>query len=247
MGSVSKKLNEILGIHKQKVYKSFKLDGEDFSYIFIFSEWQQTKAFMDDINALDSDYLSIMRNNVYSRIDLKRSISSEEYQEMINLRRLLMENLTYVDITKGKRKTKSIWQITGEETVKTLGFLAKNAHIRADIPYPKQDIFDSQFFNIKHRYPNDDENGYSPHRCARTRFYCLRITFRSPDVKLLFPPDVKLKKEGKNSIRISSNEWGWELIEKGFGLGIDHDIEEIESWVPSQHKEAFQEGINIGG
>lgn len=247
MESISKRLSEVLAKHKEGIYKSFKPNREDFSYAFVFSDWKQAKAFEDDVDDLNSDYFSIMRNNVYTKIDFeKEPTPSENYQELVNLRRLLMENLSHEDIDKGKTKL-PMWQITGEETAKTLGFLVKNAHIRADIPYPKQDIFDNLFLNVKGRYPDEDEDGYSPHRCAATRFYCLRMTFKSPEIGLSFPSHIELKEVGKNSIRISNNEYGWELLEKGFGLGKNHDIEEIDSWIPEQYKKAFQEGLTIGG
>ncbi len=134
-----------------------------------------------------------------------------------------------------------------ENYYRTLGFLAKHGRIIARVTPKTEHNFVNKYIDIKDEYPYELD-GYEVDTCLNTWSNVIRIIFSTKNISSLnmfsFPNSPVLG-SGDHDMIINNLEWGFGLFEMGFGLGTNHNIEEIESNIPDEYIKYFKEGLVI--
>jgi hypothetical protein len=128
----------------------------------------------------------------------------------------------------------------------TIGFLAKNCKIIARVTPKTEHRFANDYMSIKGTYPYDLD-GYEVDTCTNTWGSVIRIVFDTKNISSLafFSfPNEPINGSGDYELIINNLEWGMELLEMGFNVGKNHNIEEIKSNVPAQYIKNFEEGLS---
>jgi hypothetical protein len=130
-----------------------------------------------------------------------------------------------------------------------LGFLAGHSEFNAEVPPQSQASFEEQHFLLTGIRPRLHSQGYFPIRIETTWDKWapeLRIIF--PDVNLRFdlPPDIEIRAGNEPGVvRINNNKFWRLLVRIGFRLGREHNVEMIRASIPSQFREAFDNGAKF--
>lgn len=150
------------------------------------------------------------------------------------------------------KKSEHTKNFSGEdEYFRTLGYLAKHGKMEAEVPEKDTIRFERNFERIKAERPSvgnhyriliDKTNKFGPQ---------IRIFFPESNLREIFvPPGINNKRnqnlDKQTSCNVSDNQWCWELLEMGFNLGKEHDIERVISNIPNEHKESFYVGYTEG-
>ena len=74
----------------------------------------------------------------------------------------------------------------------------------------------------------------------------MRLTFNKPLVDLYFPDDLTVvESPDPGKLRINSNAFCYDLLNRGFDLGNMQDIELIKSKIPDKYMKAFLNGLSL--
>lgn len=136
---------------------------------------------------------------------------------------------------------------TKEEYFFTLGFLARYARFRAELPEHTVKGFTTNYeaatglpFPVMHE---DIRYEFNPDIWGAG----LRIIYPKPDFELDFGSEVEVEeqKQSTNMMIVSRNKLWLMLIELGFRLGTDHDVDRIrKSILNEKDQKSFDKGYN---
>lgn len=135
----------------------------------------------------------------------------------------------------------------------SLGFLlARNPNLIAFIPQHALDSFKDKFLDATGRELLDNDKGITIHPPGTDkRWYELRVTFtaRANELYLLnFGHDVNIVEGSPDSKlwNINNNRFFLRLLEFNFSTGSQQNKTSIESAIPNQYLDAFNEGYSRG-
>ena len=134
---------------------------------------------------------------------------------------------------------------SNEKYYRTVGFLAKNSKIIARVTPKTENNFVNFYVSIKNIQPYD-LSGYEVDTCVNTWGNVIRIIFDTKNISSLSSFSFKNKPvSGSNDHEMIVNDlyWGMELLEMGFNIGNEHDVDEIRNKIPEQHIKNFEEGL----
>ena len=133
---------------------------------------------------------------------------------------------------------------------RTLGFLASRiTMMEAIVPYRGRAGFVRDYRTRTGVSPQEDDIGYYVHQEQVDKWGNeLRVTFDAPgdELELLdFGPTVAVVVNPSNrglSWRINRNAFWWDLIQLGFRMGNQQDIDVIRGRIPQVYREEFDNG-----
>lgn len=131
---------------------------------------------------------------------------------------------------------------------RTLGYLVRHSFIEAIIPLKSKEGFDNSYLRIKKKKPTLNLQGYYIHKDDNVDKWGteMRLTFEKTDIHLNFGGEyVFVKSPDNDQLRINSNKLCFDLLSRGFDLGGNQNIAEIESKIPADHLKDFREGLDI--
>jgi hypothetical protein len=126
-----------------------------------------------------------------------------------------------------------------EEFWKSIGFLASHAELVAFVVEKNEDSFLQRYYELKEREPLRFTLISNPKQWGNE----LRVIVE-PSWNLTLGNIIPVTGNTENRINFNSNSLVWWLLELGFDLGRNHDVESIRSSVPNEFKEAFDEGYS---
>lgn len=132
----------------------------------------------------------------------------------------------------------------------SLGFLAARvAVLEAMVPPHSFKKFRSDYATIKGYKPVESEPGLYVHAPEAKKWGCeLRVTFqasRKEVDELNFGWDVDVVEDPSKPgelWRINNNNFWWRLLEWGFDMGAQQDVDSIRPQIPLEYREAFDRG-----
>ncbi len=141
----------------------------------------------------------------------------------------------------------------GRRYYQSVGFLALRATLVEAIVIPSRQMrFEAEYEDITGSPIASEVTGLSVHnRDIQKWGDQLRVTFEASSVEkdsLDFGPDVSVVNDPGNrgqSWRINRNSFWWDLVQLGFRLGGNQDVDAIREGVPSGHKSAFDQGLQL--
>ena len=134
------------------------------------------------------------------------------------------------------RKAYNTWKYNPtSKYYRTIGYLAVKASIFAEVNHLKEDYFIRRYKDLK---------GKDPKYCVQQD--CNRWGLKL-DIRCIHPDfDYELDGLIWDGLEIRKNNFAWALLEMGFDLGHNHDIEKIRSEIPEEHLDSFDNGMAIG-
>lgn len=133
----------------------------------------------------------------------------------------------------------------------TLGYLVRHGFIEAIIPPDSKNGFDNNYYRVKNHYPSDGQSGYYVHHDNVDKWGVeMRLSFKIPSNipadELIFGSIVRIvNSPNESELRINNNTLCWRLLEIGFDLGANHNLQIIEQNVPEQNRNDFRTGTKI--
>lgn len=136
---------------------------------------------------------------------------------------------------------------TKEEYFFTLGFLARYARFKAELPEHTVNGFKANYEAATGKsFPAihpDIRYEFNPDIWGAG----LRIIYPKPDFELDFGSEVEVEeqKQSTNMMIVSRNKLWLMLVELGFRLGVDHDVDRIrKSILDKKDQKFFEKGLN---
>ena len=133
---------------------------------------------------------------------------------------------------------------------KTLGYISKKCTIEAILPPKSVAGFENNYYKIKGHTPIKS-HGYYIHDDDLAKWGVeMRLTFPIPNSieidELDFGGSVTIVKSPEpDMLRINNNAFCYKLLQFGFDLGLNHDVNAIKNNIPESFKSNFQEGLAI--
>ena len=126
----------------------------------------------------------------------------------------------------------------------------RRTKLDAEVPPGKENNFEEKYERITGtRLMPNDSNYYILHEGVNKWGVELRIYFIITDNESVPNTVLDLRVSpppgsGYNS-RINKNLFIWPLIEHGFRLGDNQNIEQIRNYVPAEYMDSFENGLNL--
>ncbi len=125
----------------------------------------------------------------------------------------------------------------------TLGFFAKNARFIAELPANSVTGFLNQYTELTGEKITANHTGITTLGDVDKWGKELRIYFPDTDKKIDLGVDIDIRKGQTPNIKSINNNSVWtKLIGMGFRLGYDHNVEEINKFIPKDKRTAFEDG-----
>ena len=111
--------------------------------------------------------------------------------------------------------------------IDTILWLAENGTILVDCPEHAQNNFIENYFSIKNKNPDFGKYCYSK-KAGWGNYMSIEFQLKGNEKeKIIFNSSLNIRKSRDNTQKISCNDFIWQLLNLGFDLGKDHDIDEI--------------------
>lgn len=135
--------------------------------------------------------------------------------------------------TKNKRDKSTIGYndiLSGEYCcADTVMWLAENGTIIIECPEHAQENFKEDYFSIKHRDPEMGTPFCYDKKAGWGNYMSIEFQLKGDEDFLHFNSSLNIRKsrEDDKTKKISCNDFIWQLLNLGFDLGRNHDIDEI--------------------
>jgi len=134
---------------------------------------------------------------------------------------------------------------------KTMGFLCANCEVIALIPDKDVENFNKSYYELLGESPNENNPSYQIHQ-GDAWSSTIRLSFKIPkglgrkDFWFGRSNELDLKVgSGKGVSNINSISYGFDLLDMGFSIGKDHNINEVKSNIQKEYINYFEEGFNM--
>jgi len=131
-----------------------------------------------------------------------------------------------------------------EQSAFTVGFLASNSKVWAEVGYIYLPTFKAQYKQMT----GDDDDPYVP-KNDHDQFE-MRVSFPYPDERVMnalsFPNDIRIRQRGSKRLIINFASFFWGLIQMGFRMGKYQDTERIRQSIPEELHGRYEQGMREG-
>ncbi|MFW6047542.1 MAG: hypothetical protein ACOCP4_07155 [Candidatus Woesearchaeota archaeon] len=137
------------------------------------------------------------------------------------------------------------FQVSNNDVYKAIGYLAANGSIFVELI----EDYKNDFFEKYNKITNDDINEDSPYIIWRDKNKLwttpsIRVNKNNANGDIVFSLDVPIYDNGIHYC-IYKMDFLWYLMEMGFRIGSDHDIDEIFDSVLDKYKDVFLKGFDL--
>ena len=189
------------------------------------------------------EVLEIMGNEIKVQYD-----NNEEVKKLsIELQARIIKNITFEEesVSPYENETKN------RQYFKTLGYISNKGRIEADVPPKSATGFENNYHRIKGVKPKKSSGYYIHHNVDVDKWGVeMRLTFPIPNSieigELNFGGSVTAAKSPEpDMLRINNNAFCYKLLQLGFDLGSNHDVDAIINNIPERFKSNFKEGLLV--
>lgn len=135
--------------------------------------------------------------------------------------------------------------LTNEDVYKIIGYLAKNGAIFVELIEDYKNDFFEKYRDITGSEVDEDSK-YIIWRDKNKLWTApsIRVNKNEKNSHMIFTLDVPVY-ESNTHYMIYKTDFIWYILEMGFRIGADHDMEEIYESIPDNYKKIFSDAIKL--